>query len=543
MENQRIIIIIGLLFTGFLLWQEWTLYKNPNKTISSNANSNISSQPITRQQDNTNNENSDIPNIKLESNISVIDNQQVADNVLVTTDLFNLSISKKGGTIDKLSLNNYPISIDDKDNKVYLFNDKIGNLLQAQSGLLPADKLPTHISIFTSDNKQYDLGEEEELTVPLYWGNNKGIEVVKEYKFKRNNYIININYKITNNSNETLYYTSYVQLLNDKIVADNIFLPTFNGGAIYNDNDIFEKIDFEDFTSTQPITSIGGWIAIVQHYFVSAWIPNQTQKQTYSTKKSQQGGYLISALNNNTAKIASGESVNLIADRLYVGPKIQKNISKITGLDKTVDYGVLYIIAKPLEIVMHTINDFINSWGYAIILLTILIKLIFYKLSETSYRSMAKMRKLTPKMQNLKERYGDDKQKISKKMMELYKKEKVNPATGCLPILVQIPVFIALYWVLLESVELRQVSFWWLPDLSSKDPFFILPVVMGASMFAQQKLNPPPPDPTQAKVMMMLPFIFTIFFLWMPSGLVLYWVINNLLSILQQWIINKRLSV
>ncbi len=538
MENQRIILIIGLFFTGFLLWQEWVLYKNPNKNI----NNNISQQETLVKQD-TNQENTDIPNIKLENNISVSNNQQVVGNILVTTDLFSLSISKKGGTIDKLALNNYPVSLDEEYPKVHLLNNEIGDILQAQSGLLPADKLPSHVSIFTSNNKQYNLAEsEEELIVPLYWTNNKGIEVIKEYRFQRNSYLIDVNYKITNNTNEQLNYTSYAQLLNDKEVDENIFLPTFNGGAIYNDEGIFEKVDFEDFTSTQPVNSVGGWIAIVQHYFVSAWIPNQSQKQIYSTKKSQQGGYLISALNNNTSVIAPKESINLIADSLYVGPKIQKDIAKIPGLDKTVDYGILYIVAKPLEIVMHTINDFINSWGYAIILLTMLIKLIFYKLSETSYRSMAKMRKLTPKMQKLKELYGDDKQKISKKMMELYKKEKVNPATGCLPILVQIPVFIALYWVLLESVELRQVSFLWLPDLSTKDPFYILPVVMGISMFAQQKLNPPPPDPTQAKVMMMLPFIFTIFFLFMPSGLVLYWVVNNILSILQQWVINKRMS-
>lgn len=537
MENQKLFIIIGLLFTSFLLWQEWAVYNTPQDVV--NINNNITTPQLSKAQKTIN---ADVPTLNITKNIDT--EQQTISNspsILVYTDLFTLSISNKGGTINNLSLNKYPVSLQSKTPTVHLFNNEIGDIFQAQSGLLPADKLPTHNSIFTSEKSQYSLDGNKNIVVPLYWNKN-GVEVIKNYIFKRDSYAIEVQYQITNNTKEAISYASYVQLLRDTVVEGNMFLPTFNGAAIYNDEEVYQKINFDEFSDNNKVQSVGGWIAMVQHYFVAAWIPGQSQKQIYSTKKAEQGGYLISALDVNPEVIAAGETQQVFSDSLFVGPKIQKDIEQIAGLDKTVDYGILYIIAKPLEIVLHTINNFVSSWGYAIILLTILIKIIFYKLSETSYRSMAKMRKLTPKMKKLKEIYGDDRQTISKKMMDLYKKEKVNPAAGCLPILVQIPVFIALYWVLLESVELRQVAFWWLPDLAGKDPYFILPVIMGISMFIQQKLNPPPPDPMQAKIMMALPLVFTIFFLWMPSGLVLYWVVNNLLSILQQWLINKRIA-
>ena len=270
-------------------------------------------------------------------------------------------------------------------------------------------------------------------------------------------------------------------------------------------------------------------------------IPEAQKVHNYSAKVNN-GKYLLTIV-NPAQKIAPGASATLGKNALYIGPKEQSRIDNLApGLDKTVDYGILFIVAKPLSELLHWIYEYVGSWGYAIIILTILIKLAFYKLSEKSYRSMAGMRKLSPRLAKLKETYGDDKEKMGQKTMELYRKEKINPAAGCLPILVQIPVFIALYWVLLEMVELRQTPFWYLLDLAAPDPFYILPLIMGASMFVQQKLNPPPPDPMQAKIMMSLPFIFTIFFIWFPSGLVLYWVANNILSIAQQWFINKRIN-
>jgi YidC/Oxa1 family membrane protein insertase len=320
-----------------------------------------------------------------------------------------------------------------------------------------------------------------------------------------------------------------------------IGMRAYSGGAIYNDEEIFEKIDFEDFDSTPRTVSKGGWAAMLQHYFFTAWIPNENEKHTYSTKSSNDK-YLLTTV-NPSYRIAPGNQVTLSNNQLYIGPKEHARLELLApGLDRTVDYGFLYIVAKPLSVVLHWINGFIGSWALSIVALTLLIKLAFYKLSEKSFRSMAGMKKLAPRLQKIKETYEGDKQKIGKKTMELYKKEKINPAAGCLPILVQIPVFISVYWVLIELVELRQTPFLYLPDLSMKDPYFILPLIMGASMWFQQRLNPPPADPMQARIMMMLPFVFTIFFFWFPAGLVLYWVTNNVLSIAQQQYINKKIN-
>jgi len=318
-------------------------------------------------------------------------------------------------------------------------------------------------------------------------------------------------------------------------------MPTYTGGAKYDDQEVYEKIEFDEFNEQPETKSEGGWLAMIQHYFFVAMIPEAQTTHKYSAKVND-GKYLLTIV-NPAQNVASGSTATLGKNALYIGPKEQAHIGNLApGLDKTVDYGILFIIAKPLSEVLNWIYAYVGSWGYAILILTIMIKLAFYKLSEKSYRSMAGMRKLSPRLTKLKETYGDDKEKMGKKTMELYRKEKINPAAGCLPILVQIPVFISLYWVLLEMVELRQTPFWYLLDLAAPDPFYILPLIMGVSMFVQQKLNPPPPDPMQAKIMMALPFIFTVFFLWFPSGLVLYWVANNILSIAQQWYINKRIN-
>lgn len=551
MDNQRIFIFIGLILTGFLFYQEFESSKqvkldktnNPNQTIAQNLTNNSASL--------------DIPSVVAQSPVSnltnnaddlpSVDNQEVSDPVQnqdlvnVQTDLLTIKINKKGATISELWLNNYPVSLEQNADNVQLFDTKFGQKFVAQSGLISKANLPTHHSQYQVKQNNYTLEDAQQLSVPFYWQDNNGLSVVKTYHFNQGEYLIKVSYQLTNNSQNQIDYASYAQLLRDTLAEGSLVLPTYSGGAIYDSTtEVYEKVEFGDFKTQQPITTQGGWLAMVQHYFFAAWIPNQDQNQRYSAKELGDGANILSVV-GAPAQLNPGQSIIINPVELYAGPKLQKKMASVQGLDKTVDYGVLYIIAKPLEVVLHWIYDFVASWGLSIILLTLLIKLIFYKLSETSYRSMAKMRKLGPKMQQLKELYGDDKQKISKKMMALYKEEKVNPAAGCLPIFVQIPVFISLYWVLLESVELRQVSFWWLSDLSSKDPYFILPVLMGISMYIQQQLNPTPPDPMQAKVMAALPFVFTIFFFWMPSGLVLYWVINNVLSIAQQWVINKRI--
>ncbi|MDC9726729.1 MAG: membrane protein insertase YidC, partial [Candidatus Thioglobus sp.] len=411
---------------------------------------------------------------------------------------------------------------------------------QAQSGLLPSAEMPTHHSTFSTSQSHYQM-QGDKLVVPLVWKADNGTIVTKNYHFSKGSYVVNTDYQVTNNTNNAVDVTSYTQLVRNEIDQSNMMMPTYTGGAKYDDQDVYEKIEFDEFNDQPKTTSKGGWMAMIQHYFFVAMIPEAQNTHSYSAKNNN-GKHLLTIV-NPAQNIAPGATATLANNALYIGPKEQEIIDNLApGLDKTVDYGVLFIIAKPLSEVMHWIYSFVQSWGYAIIILTILIKLAFYKLSEKSYRSMAGMRKLSPRLAKLKETYGDDKQKMGQKTMELYKKEKINPAAGCLPILVQIPVFISLYWVLLEMVELRQTPFWYLLDLAAPDPFYILPLIMGASMFVQQKLNPPPPDPMQAKIMMSLPFVFTIFFLWFPSGLVLYWVVNNILSIAQQWFINKRIN-
>ena len=545
MNTQKIFLFIAIFLTVFLLWDKWEL----TKTTDENGNTITQTSIVTADsQNNTIDvpEVSDIPSgvaTNIEDTTPLM-NESIGQGpyTTVTTDLLTLKISHKGGTIISAYLNKYPKELNSED-KFQLISNNIGSISQIQSGLLPADQMPTHHSEYTSERQDYFLGDSNELIVPLTWKGDNGVVVTKNYHFKPNSYIVDVDYQITNNSNIEQTVSSYTQLVHDSIVESGgmIGMRAYSGGATYNDEEIFEKIDFEDFDSTPKTVSKGGWAAMMQHYFFAAWIPNENEKHTYSTKSSNDK-YLLTTVNPGL-KIAPGNQVTLTNNQLYIGPKEHARLELLApGIDKTVDYGVLYIVAKPLSEFLHWINGFIGNWALSIVALTFLIKLAFYKLSEKSFRSMAGMKKLAPRLQKIKETYEGDKQKIGKKTMELYKKEKINPAAGCLPILVQIPVFISVYWVLIEMVELTQTPFLYLPDLSMKDPYFILPLIMGASMWFQQRLNPPPADPMQARIMMMLPFIFTIFFFWFPAGLVLYWVTNNVLSIVQQMYINKKIN-
>jgi len=546
MDTQKIFLLIAIFLTVLLLWNKWEV----NQTVDDNGNIiNQTSIVTAESQDNSTDvpEVSDVPST-VATNIedtTPLMNESINQGpyTTVTTDLLTLQISHKGGTIINAWLRDYPIELN-SEKDFQLLSNNTGSIFQAQSGLLPADQMPTQDSEYTSEQQDYSLGNRNELIVPLTWKGNNGIVVTKNYHFKPNSYIVEVDYQITNNSNIEQTVSSYTQLVRNSVdESGGMFgMRAYSGAVTYNDEEIFEKIDFEDFDSTPKTVSKGGWAAMLQHYFFTAWIPNENEKHTYSTR-SNKDKYLLSTVSQSKTKIAPGNQVTLASSQLYIGPKEHARLELLSpGLDRTVDYGFLYIVAKPLSVVLHWINGFIGNWALSIIAITFLIKLAFYKLSEKSYRSMAGMKKLAPRLQKIKETYGDDKQKIGKKTMELYKQEKVNPAAGCLPILVQIPVFISIYWVLIEMVELRQFSFLYIPDLSSRDPFFILPLIMGASMWFQQRLNPPPADPMQAKIMMMLPIIFTIFFLWFPAGLVIYWVTNNLLSIAQQVFINKRIN-
>ncbi len=544
MNTQRIFLLIAIFLTVFLLWDKWALIQ----TTDANGNTVTQTRIVaTDSQDNAIDvpEVSDVPSadVTIEDTTPSMDESfDQGPYITVTTDLLTLQISNKGGTVISAYLNKYPKELNSVE-KLQLLNNNTGTIFQAQSGLLPADQMPTHHSEYSSEQQDYFLGDKSELIVPLIWKGDNGITVTKNYHFKPNSYIVEVDYQINNNSGIEQTVSSYTQLVRDRVAdSGGMFgMRAYSGAATYNDEEIFEKIDFEDFDSTPKTTSKGGWAAMLQHYFFAAWIPNENKIHTYSTKSSNDK-YLLTTVNPGL-KIAPGNQATLLSNQLYIGPKEHARLELLApGIDKTVDYGILYIVAKPLSVVLHWINGYIVNWALSIVALTFLIKLAFYKLSEKSFRSMAGMKKLAPRLQKIKETYEGDKQKIGKKTMELYKKEKINPAAGCLPILVQIPVFISIYWVLIEMVELRQTPFLYLPDLSMKDPYFILPLIMGVSMWFQQRLNPPPADPMQARIMMTLPFVFTIFFFWFPSGLVLYWVTNNLLSIAQQIYINKKIN-
>ena len=471
-----------------------------------------------------------------------------SDIILVETDLLKLEIARRGGTVLSAWLKDYAVDAKDPETKFRLFKPNPPNMFIAQSGLLGGEKgqLPTHEANFTSAQESYVLApDQNELVIDLLWSHPSGVQVKKRYRLERGSYLIRLSQEIANNSGSLLTVRSYEQLQRTELVDPKAsqFIYTYTGAVYYSPEEKYTKESFGDMRDgkLQRVVS-GGWIAMIQHYFLSAWIPPSDTVETLYTNVLNDSRYIIGQYTDPVA-IADGTSYSF-ENRLFIGPKLQDALAAIApGLELAVDYGWLTILAQPIFWLLSKIHAVVGNWGWAIIILTILIKVAFYKLSETSYKSMANMRKVTPRMQALKDKYGDDKQRLNQAMMDLYKKEKINPLGGCLPILVQIPVFIALYWVLLESVELRHAPFaLWINNLSDPDPYFILPLIMGVSMFIQQKLNPPPPDPIQAKVMMSLPFVFTVFFAFFPSGLVLYWVVNNILSIAQQWHITRTIE-
>jgi YidC/Oxa1 family membrane protein insertase len=470
--------------------------------------------------------------------------------IRVETDVLRLEISPLGGAIVSAWLKDYPETAEDSETRFRLLKPSPPNMFVAESGLrgpetgpLPAD---TRQIRFQSAREAYVLEPgQDSLEVVLSWSDPEGVQLNKRYGLTRGSYVVESHQEVVNGSGAPLAVRSYNQLQRTELYDPNAssFIYTYTGGVYYTPEDKYNKVSFDDMRSERlSLEAADGWIAMIQHYFLAAWLPPAGQLQTFFTSVRDDSRFLIGSY-TAAATVAAGAS-QTFSDRLFVGPKLQDTLASVApGLELAVDYGWLTIIAQPIFWLLDAIHSLVGNWGWAIIILTILIKLAFYKLSETSYKSMANMRKLTPRLQALKDKYGDDKEKLNQAMMAMYKKEKINPLGGCLPILVQIPVFIALYWVLLESVELRQAPFaLWIDNLSAPDPYFVLPLIMGVSMFVQQKLNPAPPDPIQAKVMMSLPFVFTVFFAFFPSGLVLYWVVNNLLSIAQQWYITRNIE-
>ncbi len=475
----------------------------------------------------------------------------VSDKLIrVQTDVFDLAIDPLGGDMVQLKLPLFPRRQDRPDVPFQLFNNDPSQLYLAQSGLTGAngpDARANGRPLYSASQSNYKLEDgQDQLVVELNFSE-AGVNYTKRFTFKRGMYDLGVSYRIDNQSSQTWSGNLFAQLKRDASPDPSSSTATgsatYLGAALWTAHKPYTKVSMSNMDSGPLKENVqGGWVAWLQHYFVTAWIPEKDSANTVQTRKDSQGNYII-GFTGPALNVSAGASAETSAT-LYAGPKTQKNLLALSpGLDLTIDYGMLWFIAQPIFWLLVHIHSLLGNWGWSIICLTIVIKLAFFPLSAASYKSMARMRAVAPKLAALKEQFGDDRQKMSQGMMELYKKEKINPLGGCLPILVQMPVFLSLYWVLLESVEMRQAPWmFWITDLSIKDPFFLLPIIMGATMFIQQQLNPTPPDPMQAKVMKLMPIIFTFFFLWFPAGLVLYWVVNNCLSIAQQWYITRKIE-
>lgn len=469
-----------------------------------------------------------------------------ADTIHVVTDVLDLTISTEGGTLLGARLLNYPVAKDTPDELVQLLSASSAEIGLIQTGLNAAGEgiKPDHRAIYTTPVTEYSLDGRDEILVSLQWSDGQGITVEKTLRFERGSYRVDISHRLINGSDNDWRGAEYAQIQRRNREAErsmfNVDSYSFDGPIIF-DGEKSEKLQRDDLQSDGPyiIQATAGWIGSIEHHFLSALIPPRDAQYNFSVSVS--GAVSIASLIQTPSIIVSPGSEHTFETAAFVGPKLQAQLEEIDeSLKLTVDYGWLTIISQPLFWLLSKVFSFVGNWGLAIILVTVLIKAAFYKLTEASGRSMAKMREIQPRMKALQDRYKDDRQALSQAMMDLYKREKVNPAAGCLPILIQMPFFLAFYWVLLESVEMRQAPFaLWITDLSSRDPYFILPIIMGAAMLGQQRLNPTPGDPVQAKVMQVMPVIFTVFFAFFPSGLVLYWVTNTLLSIAQQWYINK----
>lgn len=560
MDNPRFFLLALLVTLSYAIWQNWQMDYNEeyrksvlpeeiSKTTSEVAETGSGDTSITNEVPENINGNS-LTDANTNAITPVTAGINKSQRIKVTTDVYRLEIDTTGGDIRILELLKYPKTKKETDTAIRILNDGNEGFFVAQSGLIAsANSLaPTHNDQFQAASLSYTLDESMDfIEVPLVWKDPSGLQVTKIYRFHRGSYNIDVEQKISNNTASVWTGQQYVQLQRTGLEEKDksFFVRSFTGAVIYTEEDKYEKLEFTDLEDEPvKVTTKDGWVAMIQHYFLAAWVPPRDQMTRFYSKALNNGRYVIGmVLPTNNIQVDAGTTKTLVGN-LVVGPKIQKDLEKIaTGLELTVDFGFLTFIAKHIFWLLNKYHETVGNWGISIILVTLTIKAMFFWLSAKSYKSMARMRKLQPKLETLREKFGDDKQRMNMEIMQLYKREKVNPLGGCLPVLVQIPVFISLYWVLLESVELRQAPFiLWLQDLSSKDPYFILPVLMGISMFIQQKLNPAPIDPVQAQIMRLFPVVFTIFFAFFPAGLVLYWVVNNTLSIIQQWFITRQIE-
>jgi YidC/Oxa1 family membrane protein insertase len=536
MESQRNILLIGLLFVSFLLWQQWQTDNAPQVAApQAQVQSSIA----------TPGNSMDVPEADSSVNIPVT----VSTNLIsVTTDQLEIKINPMGGDLVYAALVNHKKEIDQDDPFVLLEQTSDFNYI-AQSGLIGRDGVDSTKgrAPFSATADSFTLADgQDTLSVPLTFVSDKGVTYTKLFTFTRGQFDIGVDYRINNTTTEQLQVQMYGQIKQTiKASESSMMMPTYRGGAFSTQDTRYEKYDFEDMADKNlGKVTLGGWAAMLQHYFVSAWIPPATDSNTIFTSVSA-GGLANIGFRGAVYDIAPG-SEQTISSQFYVGPKNQKALSAISEtLNLVVDYGFLWWLAVPIHWLLMFYQSFVVNWGVAIILITLTVRGLLYPLTKAQYTSMAKMRNLQPKLTEMKERFGDDRQKMGQAMMELYKKEKVNPMGGCLPILLQMPIFIALYWALLESYELRHAPFMlWITDLSVQDPYYVLPLLMGASMFLMQKMQPVAPtmDPMQVKMMQWMPVIFTVFFLWFPAGLVLYWLVGNIVAITQQKIIYAGLE-
>ena len=552
MDTQRIIALIVFSASGLFLWEAWQKHNLP---LGAPAPVRETS-PAGKDVEGASTAAIPAPTASLTTSATtpISAPQQKSGSgkrISVRTDLFAVGIDSLGGDIHSINLLKH--AGHSKGSSAFpLMQDKAGAYFVIQSGLL-GPGLPNHTATWLAEGDNFELRGDDSLDVTLTNRETPGLTVNKTYSFKRGSYVINVRYDIKNETAVPINPSAYFQFLRDANPPDgehsggNPFtgVVTFTGPAVYTEQKKFQKIAFSDIDKSKqeyPKEATDGWMAMVQHYFVSAWLPVGTMKREFFTKKITDKLYSAGVI--VPVAMAGAGGATSVSMPLYAGPQEQEKLKQLApGLDLVVDYGWLTILAYPMFVVLSWIQNLVGNWGWTIIIFTILIKLVFFPLNQKAGKSMAHMKQLAPKIEAMKARYGDDKLKMNQAMMELYRTEKINPLGGCLPILVQMPFFIALYWVLLGAVELRNAP-WigWIGDLSTPDPFYVLPIIMGASMIVQTKLNPAPADPVQAKVMMIMPLVFSIMFFFFPAGLVLYWTMQNLLGIAQQWYINKSLE-
>lgn len=536
MDNQRLILFLVFSFSILMLWDAWERQHAPQAPAVTQTQAQSKPQ--------------DIPSATVAGKPAAValapetTSTAHGEKIVVKTDLFEAEIDTLGGDIRHLELLHHKATEDKNRNFILLDDKRKPQFYIAQSGLI-GNGLPNHKTVFTGKSGTYVMAEgNDSLEIRLSWQDAAGVQVDKVYTFHRGSYVTDVRYDIRNGSAAPIDPSAYFQMVHDsESNQGSRMMPTFTGAAYFTDADKFKKVSFDDMKKANLSKNANdGWIGIVQHYFVGAWLPKAGATREYYTKQVGENLYSAGTV-QSVGAVAPGAS-STVGARLFAGPQEQTLLKEVApGLEYAVDYGWLTIVATPLFWLLSTIQKLVHNWGVAIILLTVLIKAAFYPLSAASYKSMAHMRKVAPRLQQIKERYGDDREKLHQAMMELYKTEKINPMGGCLPILVQVPVFIALYWVLLGSVEMRHAPFMlWITDLTAVDPYYVLPILMGATMIIQTSLNPTPPDPIQAKMMKIMPVAFSIFFFFFPAGLVLYWLVNNILSIAQQWTINRSIE-